>query len=55
MNEYNINPDFRDYVDGYCKQYGITPERAVEHCLVKAVEEECRNRRAGGGKEQIYE
>lgn len=45
MNEYNQNPDFRAYVDAYCTQHGITPEVAVQHAIVRHVEEEYRDMR----------
>lgn len=51
MNEYNQNPDFKAYVDAYCIKYGITPEMAVQHVLVRYVEAEYRytriNRKGG--------
>ena len=45
MEEYNINPDFKEYVDKYCQREHITPEQAVEHKLVQYVMEEYRHKR----------
>lgn len=45
MNEYNINPDFKEFVDRYSVKHKITPEEAVEHKLVQAVEVEYRHKR----------
>ena len=45
MTEYNVNPDFKSYVDAYCTKHGITPEVAVQHALVRYVEEEYRDMR----------
>ena len=45
MKEYNMNEEFRKYVDKYCIKHQVTPEQAVEHMVVKLVEEEYRNRR----------
>lgn len=36
-NEYRYNPDFREYVDKYCKQYNLTVEEALRHEIVKQV------------------
>ena len=45
MDEYSQNPDFKAYVDAYCIKNGITPEAAVQHALVRYVEEEYRDKR----------
>ena len=45
MGEYNINPEFREYVDKYCKKHNVTPEQAVEHKLVQYVLEEYKHKR----------
>lgn len=45
MEEYNINPKFKEYVDKYCEKHKITPQQAVEHELVKEVEAEYRHKR----------
>ena len=45
MEEYNLNEDFRQYVDKYCKKHNVTPEQAVEHKLVQYVLEEYKHRR----------
>lgn len=37
MGEYNINPDFKRYVDAYCKDHNLTPEQAIEHKIVQEV------------------
>ena len=34
---YRINTDFREYVDRYCKTYGITVDEALTHELVRQV------------------
>lgn len=36
-DEYKNNTDFREYVDRYCKCYGITVEKALTHELVRQV------------------
>lgn len=33
-NFYSSNDDFKDYVDKYCKQYGLTKEEAFNQELV---------------------
>lgn len=45
MEEYNINSDFKEYVDKYCTKHKIAPEQAVEHKLVKTIETEYRHKR----------
>ena len=34
---YDNNKDFKDYVDKYCKQYGITVKEALTHEIVRQV------------------
>lgn len=36
-NEYKFNKNFREYVDKYCRTYGITVDEALQHELVKQV------------------
>ena len=45
INTYNINPDFKEYVDKFARDHNITPEQAVEHKLVQYVMEEYRHKR----------
>jgi hypothetical protein len=45
MEEYNSNPEFREYVDKYCIKMKCTPETATQHLLVRNVEAEYRHRR----------
>lgn len=45
MVEYNINLDFKEYVDKYCTKHRIAPEQAVEHKLMKIIEAEYRRKR----------
>lgn len=45
MEEYNINLDFKEYVDKYCRKHKIIPEQAVEHELVRTVETDYRYKR----------
>lgn len=52
MNEYNQNPDFKAYVDAYCTKYGITPEAAVQHAIVRYVEVEYRDMRINRKEER---
>ena len=40
LETYNNNKNFRQYVDKYCKEYGKTPEKAVQDKIVQAVEEQ---------------
>lgn len=37
MEEYNNNPDVKDYVDRYCNQYGKTVEEALKDKVVQLV------------------
>lgn len=41
---YGSNKDFRDYVDRYCNQYRLTVDEALEHEIVKRVEEQYREK-----------
>lgn len=36
---YNSNKDFKDYVDKYCRTYGLTVDEALTHALVKEVKD----------------
>lgn len=45
MVKYNINLDFKEYVDKYCTKHRIAPKQAVEHKLVKTIETEYRHNR----------
>lgn len=45
MEEYNINTDFKDYVDKFARDHNITPEQAVQHKIVQNVMEEYRQKR----------
>lgn len=45
MEEYNLNADFKEYVDKYCQRENITPEVAVTHAIVQGVEKEYKNKR----------
>lgn len=45
MQEYEINPDFKTYVDRYCRRDGISVEEALKHMLVKEVAESYRVKR----------
>lgn len=35
--EYDNNPNFKGYVDRYCKMHKITPKEAFEHEMVRQV------------------
>ena len=37
---YNNNPDFRGYVDRYCRCYRISVEEALTHALIRLYYEE---------------
>lgn len=41
---YKKNKDFRDYVDKYCKTYGIIPEEAIKHKIVREYGKMCEER-----------
>lgn len=45
MEEYNINPDFKRYVDAFAEDRNISPEQALEHKVVQIVMEEYRHKR----------
>ena len=35
MVSYNLDPDFKDYVDKYAKKHDLTADQAFEHAIVK--------------------
>ena len=43
---YNSNPDFKNYMDKYCKKHKCTVEEALKHKLVKAVYEQYKENQA---------
>ena len=43
-NFYNTNQDFREYVERYCWKHKCTVEEALTHAIVRAVEEDYRER-----------
>lgn len=45
MKEYNINPDFKRYVDKFAHDHNITPEQAVEHKIVQEVMSDYKHKR----------
>lgn len=42
METYNTNKKFKDYVDRYCKLYGLTVSEALQLSIVRAVEDQCK-------------
>lgn len=44
MDFYNTNQDFREYVERYCRKHKCTVEEALTHAIVRAVEEEYKER-----------
>lgn len=44
MKPYYENRDFVDYVDKYCRTYGISKEEALQHALVKEYGEYCKEK-----------
>ena len=42
LETYNTNKDFKSYVDKYCKEYGLTVAEALQHSMVREVEEQCK-------------
>lgn len=46
METYNNNKNFRQYVNKYCKEYGKTPEKAVQDKIVQEVEEQYKKNAA---------
>jgi len=44
MEAYNTNQDFKEYVDRYCNKHKVTVEEALTHAIVRAVEEDYRER-----------
>lgn len=45
MDEYIHNPEFQEYVDGYCRCRKIEPEIAVTHVIVREVEADYKHKR----------
>lgn len=43
--EYEVNKDFREYVDKYCRKHGKSVEEALRDVLVAGVGEQYRERR----------
>jgi hypothetical protein len=39
---YELNTDFKAFVDKYCTKHNLTVEQALEHLIVKLYAEECR-------------
>ena len=46
LETYNTNKAFKSYVDKYCKEYGKTPEKAVQDKIVQEVEEQYKKNAA---------
>lgn len=46
LETYNNNKNFRQYVNKYCKEYGKTPEKAVQDKIVQEVEEQYKKNAA---------
>ena len=46
METYNTNKKFKDYVDKYCKEYGLTVAEALQHSVVREVEEQYKKNAA---------
>ena len=40
LETYNNNKNFRQYVNKYCKEYGLTVAEALQHSIVREVEEQ---------------
>ena len=40
METYNNNKNFRQYVDKYCKEYGLTVAEALQHSIVREMEKQ---------------
>ena len=40
METYKNNKNFRQYVDKYCKEYGLTVAEALQHSIVREVEKQ---------------
>ena len=38
METYNTNSSFKQYVDGFCKQYNLTVEEALQRKVVQEAE-----------------
>jgi hypothetical protein len=43
--EYEVNKEFREYVDKYCQKHSIQPKEAMQHVIVRNVEEQYRHKR----------
>lgn len=52
MNEYEINPDFKRYVDEFCEEYHISIDEALQYHTVRDVEEYYRTIRE---KKEMHE
>lgn len=48
MNEYENNPDFKEYVDRYARDHKISVEEALKHKLVQEVRECYKEKRIAG-------
>lgn len=46
METYNNNKNFRQYVNKYCKEYGLTVAEALQHSIVREVEEQYKKNAA---------
>ena len=46
METYNNNKNFRQYVNKYCKEYGLTVAEALKHSIVREVEEQYKKNAA---------
>jgi hypothetical protein len=42
MNLYEVNADFKTFVDKFCTKHNLIVEQALEHLIVKLYAEECR-------------
>jgi hypothetical protein len=54
MDEYDINPEYRGYIDRYCKKHNTTPEEAVRHYIPRLICEAYRRRRLDGNESRRY-
>ena len=41
--QYNENPEFKDFIDKYCKKHKCTVDEALTHALVKEVYNHYKN------------
>ena len=46
METYNNNKNFKQYVDKYCKEYGLAVAEALQHSVVREVEEQYKKNAA---------